>query len=242
MSETDFEHITADIRVIALDAVGTLIYPAQPVAETYVEVAAQFGIHRTPETICERFTTAIDRQTIDVDYESDVWKTSEEFEQVWWRSFIADVFELEPQSSSPLFTSLWNHYANQTAWRLFEDAQEFLDAATATNRQIVIASNFDSRLRAICQSNPHLMRCKEIFVSSEVGYRKPSVNFYRTLSRTLGQPLETILMVGDDEIADYEGARNAGCCSMHLKRSGAHAPNQIELLTDLLAHDRAGGA
>ena len=44
-----------------------------------------------------------------------------------------------------------------------------------------IASNFDSRLRTICRDHPPLHECRQIFVSSEIGYPKPELQYYRSV-------------------------------------------------------------
>lgn len=55
-----------------------------------------------------------------------------------------------------------------------------------------------------------------IFISSEVGYKKPSKEFYDTLLSTYGLKPEECLMVGNDESADIQGAHLAGMDSLYL--------------------------
>ena len=55
-----------------------------------------------------------------------------------------------------------------------------------------------------------------IFISSEVGYKKPSREFYDTLLSTYGLNPKECLMVGNDESADIQGAHLAGMDSLYM--------------------------
>lgn len=55
-----------------------------------------------------------------------------------------------------------------------------------------------------------------IFISSEVGFKKPSQEFYDTLLSTYGLNPKECLMVGNDESADIQGAHLAGMDSLYI--------------------------
>lgn len=55
-----------------------------------------------------------------------------------------------------------------------------------------------------------------IFISSEVGFKKPSQEFYDTLISTYGLNPKECLMVGNDESADIQGAHLAGMDSLYI--------------------------
>jgi HAD superfamily hydrolase (TIGR01549 family) len=50
--------------------------------------------------------------------------------------------------------------------------------------------------------------------SSEIGYRKPSKHAYQLALISIGSELSKILMVGDNEIADIQGAKSVGLSTM----------------------------
>jgi putative hydrolase of the HAD superfamily len=81
-----------------------------------------------------------------------------------------------------------------------------------------IASNFDGRLRTICRGHSPLDECRHIFVSSEVGFPKPELPFYRAVEERLGLLPEQILLVGDDEAADVTGPIAVGWQALWLRR------------------------
>lgn len=55
-----------------------------------------------------------------------------------------------------------------------------------------------------------------IFISSEVGYKKPSKEFYNKLLSTYGLNPKECLMVGNDESADIQGAHFSGMDSLYI--------------------------
>ena len=55
-----------------------------------------------------------------------------------------------------------------------------------------------------------------IFISSEVGYKKPSKEFFEKLLETYQLDPKTCLMVGNDESADIKGAQIVGMDSLYM--------------------------
>jgi glucose-1-phosphatase len=63
---------------------------------------------------------------------------------------------------------------------------------------------------------------RKVFVSSEMGVRKPDREAFEAISREIGVPLEKILFF-DDTLANVEGARKAGLPAVHVK-----SPQDVE--------------
>ncbi|HEV3344531.1 MAG TPA: HAD family hydrolase, partial [Pirellulales bacterium] len=63
-------------------------------------------------------------------------------------------------------------------------------------------------------------RCDYVFVSSELGVRKPSPDFFSQIAKALHVAAERILLVGDDRSNDYLAARAAGWQAVFLDRDG----------------------
>lgn len=230
----------AALKTIVFDAVGTLIYPAVPVKQTYREHANRFGITLAPEQISQRFSAAyqshgrkryaawrVAEGTATVDYES--------IEQQRWRSIVADVFpELHP--IEPLFSSLWKHYADPLNWRVYDDVEPTWNALRSRGLQIVIASNFDQRLLALQRHCRILSTCDRLFISSQLGFVKPQPDFYRALRDALGSQPGELLMVGDDWENDYLAPQRDGWHAIPLcRRRGDLAPPALTSLDGLAA-------
>ena len=100
-----------------------------------------------------------------------------------------------------------------------------------------LASNFDRRLRRVLAGHPELAAAGHLAISSEIGWRKPGLEFFTALCTGIELPPEKVLLVGDDVINDYEGARNAGLEAILLDSEGeAHSAQRtcIQQLRELL--------
>lgn len=203
--------IPSHIRVVLFDAVGTLIYPHPPVAEVYHRAGSKLGSKYSLEEVGPRFRAAIKRH-------HQGGQTSEELERERWQRIVYDVMDDVEDPQHLLLNDLWQHFGSVSSWRLFDDVAPFWTELAGRGYLLGIASNFDSRLRAICRERPPLDECQHIFVSSEVGCPKPEPRFYRAVEERLGLRPEEILLIGDDYEADVAGPSAAGWQAHWLRR------------------------
>lgn len=203
------------IQAVVFDAVGTLIQPRPSVAAAYAAAGRRHGCELTEAETLARFRAAFARQET-VDASSQV-VVDEQRELARWRAIVADVF---PHATNPqrLFQELWSHFARPDSWALFDDASTALAALLARGLTVAIGSNFDERLIPICQDLPELCAVR-VFVSSQLGARKPHLAFFAAIQQALSLPPRAILMVGDDSENDFQGARAAGWRAVLIDRS-----------------------
>ncbi len=206
------------IRAVLFDAVGTLIYADPPVAATYAEVGHRFGSTLDEATICERFRRALASED-EIDRTVHRLRTDQSREHERWRRIVAEVF-CEVSDPAPIFDDLWRHFASPESWCVYDDVPACLERIAASGTTLGIASNFDDRLHAIVNSLVPLEHCRHLFVSSQLRWRKPAVNFFREIERNLGMASHEILLVGDDSENDYRAATNAGWQAAFLDREG----------------------
>jgi putative hydrolase of the HAD superfamily len=110
------------------------------------------------------------------------------------------------------------------------------EVLAARGLRLGIASNFDGRLRGVCSGFAPLDRCDWLFVSSELGVRKPSPDFFSRIENRLQVAAEGILLVGDDWSNDHLAARAAGWQTVFLDRGGDRlGADSIRSLTELPA-------
>lgn len=200
----------AQVVCIAFDAVGTLIYPDPPVAEVYARVGTKYGVPLSPSDVRERFWDAFRQE-----YEN-LSTTSESEERLRWRRIVERVFGL--QDSEPCFEELFEHFGQAGSWRCFPDVEETLSVLAERGLELVLASNFDSRLHAICEGHPALQNLGTRIISSEVGSFKPHTAFYEALLNQTGFVAQEVLMVGDDWKNDVVGAAEMGLQTVYLNR------------------------
>lgn len=195
-------------RLVLFDAVGTLFTPEPSAAEVYFRAGRAAGSNLALADISHRFTAAFARQE-SLDAAAGDFRTSELRERARWRNIVAEVFG-DLEETEPLFAILWEHFACPENWRLYEDARDAVDQIARLNLPWGIASNFDARLRRIAadclpELNPH-----RLFISSEIGFRKPGIQFFRAVEQRTGLDAGELLLVGDDWQNDVNGGRQAG--------------------------------
>jgi putative hydrolase of the HAD superfamily len=196
------------VRAVFFDAVGTLLYPTAPPAETYAEAARRQGVILDPATVLSRFRAAF-RAEEEVDRAAD-WVTSEWREVERWRRIVAASLPELPDPERG-FTELFTHFARPDAWGVRRDVGHVL---AALGRRVVvlgIGSNLDTRLHAVVAGHDVLRPVAErVVVSAAVGHRKPSPKFFEAVIRAAGCPAGDVVFVGDEPANDYAGATAAG--------------------------------
>ena len=203
------------IRALFLDAAGTLIEPAEPVAEVYARAAAALGNPVDPALIKPAFIRAF---TSLGDPAWDAHPDGDTAERAWWQEVVAATFG--HASGSPggraLFEALFAHYADPAAWRVFPEVPEVLAAARAAGFKLAVVSNFDRRLHGILAG--HGLEFDAVITSADAGCRKPRAGiFEKALQEAQIGPSEA-LHGGDSMAADVAGARAAGIAAFHLNR------------------------
>ena len=226
-------------RWVVFDAVGTLIQPNPSVSVAYHAIAARHGSRLTVSQISERFRRAFreseSKRFLDDQPDCTRWQSNNAIEIARWRWIVNEVVT-DVGDGERCFTELWDHFAHPASWSCFDDVKETLSALADAGYRMAIASNFDSRLHAVCDENSALRPIEHRFVSSETGFRKPAPEFYSAVISHCGSPAREILMVGDDPEHDVAGPKTAGMQAVLLDRRATNAhDNSIESLHQLVA-------
>lgn len=191
------------------DVVGTLVAPAEPIAATYAAVGRRHGRHLDEQAVAASFREAWRRQEcLDADT-SPPFTTSRSRERDRWRLIVEDVFG-EGDHTAMIFADLWEHYATPRAWKPLAAGTGLLEQACDAGLAVALASNFDERLLAIAPVVEPLTRFDRVFASSEIGWRKPAVQFFRRVEELLGLGPRELVLVGDDPELDVAAAVAAG--------------------------------
>ncbi len=208
-----------NIRAIFFDAVGTLIHPEPPAGLVYAEVGRRYGSRLTPAEVVRRFAAAFARQeALDL---ANVLRTSEERELRRWQQIVAEVLD-DVSDPAACFADLYRHFGLPEAWRCEPEVAVVLETLQARGYRQGIASNYDHRLRPVVEGLAALRPLREVVISSEVGWRKPAPGFFAALMDRTGLAADGILLVGDDLVNDYEGARACGMPTILLDPRGKH--------------------
>ena len=180
------------IRLLTVDAAGTLIRPWPSVGTVYAQTAREHGIIAEDKEIDRRFYKVFGNiqknQSITLGEEKDFWKT------VVLKTFqpFAKPIEIEP-----VFEKLWDLFAQGDHWRLSENAETTLQALKDRGYRIALLSNNDSRLRNVIQDLGIASIFEQIFISSEIGFEKPNPKIFKYVEREMSASAEEILHLGD---------------------------------------------
>lgn len=236
----------SEIQAVVFDAVGTLIYPSPGVSMAYQSfILRHCGFEANPAAVAHSVSTAMTSRSTE-----DHLTTSEEQEYEFWLQVVRNVCEcseqpVSDQQISECFEDLFQHFARPESWKMFPEVAETLAFFHDRQLPVAVASNFDKRLHSVCDGMDGLRDCAVRVVSSEIGFRKPSSDFYQSVCDQLGLPPEQILMVGDDLTNDIIGATSCGLKAAWVNRrredSMCLPPNAMEIhhLTDLVAWFKA---
>jgi putative hydrolase of the HAD superfamily len=218
---------------LLFDAVGTLIYADPSPAAVYAEVGRRHGVTLDEREIARRFRAAFAAEET-ADRCDPLGCTDEARELRRWRTIVAATF-VECADAEPLLRELWDHFAQPSAWRAYDDALDVVRQLAARNVVMGVASNFDARLHAIIAAHFPALPAAQVFASSELGYRKPAVDFFRSCERHL-PACHSFTLVGDDWENDVVGAQRAGWSAVYLDRAqkSARMHESISKLHDLI--------
>jgi putative hydrolase of the HAD superfamily len=223
------------VRAVFFDAVGTLLFPAAPPAETYAAAARRQGVSVDPVLVLSRFRAAFQAEE-EADRAAG-WVADEDREWERWLRIVATSL---PELPDPAlgFNELFEFFGRPEAWAVNPDVPKILGDLHSRGIVAGVGSNLDWRLHRIIAGHPVLAPVAErVVISAAVGYRKPSPRFFAEVVRVAGCEPGAILFVGDDLGNDYHGAAAAGLVSVLLTASGQppDAPRRINRLRDLLA-------
>jgi putative hydrolase of the HAD superfamily len=222
-----------DAGAVFFDAVGTLIFPEPSAATIYAAVGQRHGSRLSAADIAPRFAATFRRQeALD---EILGWRTSEEREVERWRTIVSEVLD-DVRDAEACFRELFEHFRRPSAWRVADDAAATLQTLAGQGPVLGLASNYDGRLRDVVAGLPVLAPIRHLAISSEIGWRKPAPQFFAALARFVGLPSDRLVLVGDDRVNDYEGARAAGLAAILVDREGKHpTATCIAQLSELIA-------
>jgi putative hydrolase of the HAD superfamily len=195
-------------RAVFFDAVGTLLFPAEPPADTYAAAARRQGVPLDPAVVLPRFLVAF-RAEEAFDATTD-WVTNEAREVERWRRIVAASLPELPDPARG-FAELFSHYARPAAWTVHPEAEAVFRDLACRGIRVGIGSNLDARLFEVVAGLDVLKpTAGRVVVSAAVGHRKPSPRFFSELVRTAGCEPGEVVFVGDDVRNDYLGAAAAG--------------------------------
>jgi putative hydrolase of the HAD superfamily len=195
---------------LLLDAAGTLLRPAEPVAETYARHARARGLHIDAKTIASRFAAAMTEAAPLRRGATD------------WRPYWQFVVQRCTGSDEPeLLDGLIHHFAAARAWTVAPGAAACCTSVRARGMKVAVVSNWDHHLRPLLTELGVSTWIDLLVVSAEEGLEKPDAAIFQRACARLEVAPARAVHVGDDPQADIEGAQAAGCTALLIGRDVA---------------------
>lgn len=180
-----------------VDAAGTLLHPARPVADVYAEFAARHGCPVAPALVAARLRPAMARHGA-LRRDDPSWSR-------YWRAVVGEALETEAP-----YEELYAHYARGEAWRVAPGARRCLEVLRDRGVRTALISNWDDRLRRTLDELDLVDSFDALLISGELGVEKPQPEIFRRAVDQLAVPAERSVMVGDSPESDMAGARAVG--------------------------------
>ena len=213
-------------KVAIFDAGLTLFYPYPSVADIYHNIAKKYNVHKEVNIISQRFKEAWRDRKQNVNHSIIGKKCSPQDEKLYWKNIVRYVFKdclKDFVCFDDFFDHLYLEFGSPHYWRIFPEVINVLKTLRQRKISMYIVSNWDSRLRDVCDAFKITSYFKEIFISFEVGYSKPDIRiFNRVLKQVKQFRSNQIIYVGDNPIDDIMCSQAVGFQAIYLNRKGEY--------------------
>ncbi len=215
-----------DVRVVLLDAAGTLFRVRGSVGAVYSELAARHGVQAPHDQVEQRFVSAFRRKSAEGIAPQDTIDP-EVAEKRWWREIVQEVFSdrMSEATMDSYFHDVFEHFRTAAAWEVYPDTSRSLEDLRSRGLRLAVVSNFDSRLFDILENLEIGRFFENTFISWRAGVAKPDPRIFRDAVGALGVAPARALHVGDSLQEDYQGAIRAGLRAVLLDRRRLQPPS-----------------
>ena len=203
------------VRGVILDVDGTLLTLKRPISETYASVLQTYDIPCALEPLHvaikhvwgefqDDYLNAAHQHATDHHREEQVWK---EFVR---RVLVRAQVSLEQARVAAVVNSIYDAFSRADTRSIASGASSFLLSMNEKRIPVIAATNNDRRTIKVLDELGLSGSLAGIFVSGELGWKKPSPFFFEALERTLAIPRSQLLHVGNDPVLDVEAAHRIG--------------------------------
>jgi putative hydrolase of the HAD superfamily len=209
-------------KVIFLDAVGTLFGVKGSVGEIYSQIAQEFGVEVSAETLNQTFLQSFKAASPPIFPDAEP-QDIPQYEFEWWFRIAQSTFELAGvlekfADFSAFFSEVYIHFGTAEAWFTYADVVPALTKWRHMGIQLGIISNFDSRIYLVLQSLQLREYFDSITISTQVGAAKPDPKIFAYALEIHNCPPEAAWHIGDSIKEDYHGAKAAGLRGIWINR------------------------
>lgn len=211
-------------KVIFVDAVGTLFGVKGGVGEIYSEIARDFEVEVSPETLNRAFDNSFKTATAPIFPDADE-KDIPQLEFEWWKDIATRTFKAAGvierfADFAEFFSELYIHFGTAEAWFVYPDVVPALINWRRMGIELGVLSNFDSRIYSVLQALDLREFFGSVTICTQVGVAKPDPEIFAIALSKHNCPPKAAWHIGDDVDDDYEGAKSAGVRGIWINRKG----------------------
>jgi putative hydrolase of the HAD superfamily len=209
-------------KVIFLDAVGTIFGVKGSVGEVYSQIAQQFDVEVSAETLNTTFIRSFKAAPPPIFSDAEAQDIPQrEFD--WWRIIAQNTFESagviqQFSDFSAFFSELYIHFGTAEPWFVYPDVLSSLENWRRLGIELGVISNFDSRIYSVLQSLELSNYFTSVTISTEVHAAKPDPQIFAIALAKHNCPPEAAWHIGDSVVEDYQGAKAAGIRGVWIDR------------------------
>lgn len=192
----------------------------------YVKVCAARGIHLDERAVAAASAAVFG--ALDTDESRLTYENTEEADQRYYREINGAILERAgaPMSDELLriLETLQREFENPAHFHLYPDAVPTFEALRAAGFRLGIISNWSWNLPDLCDGLGITPYFEHIVTSARVGASKPHRAIFDYALTWFGVRPQEAVQIGDNAIADVQGARGVGMHAILMDRRNRPAP------------------
>ena len=199
------KELDQSLEGIVLDIDGTIVSLSKGVGEIYCELLRERGVVTDPthlQEIVGRVWGVFQPEYLNT---RDQNRTTHDREKETWLSFVREVLSqagLPCAHDTQLVEWIYDTFATSRFRRIEPGIEPFLRAARGMGFRVYAATNNDMRSKAVLEAVGLRELLSGVFVAGDIGWKKPSRNYYHILRDQIGSRAEALLHIGNDENLD----------------------------------------
>lgn len=234
-------------KAISFD-VGNTLLKAKPAVEViYYNILKKHGCEKDEAQVRKIFFESLDEYERKIFKEDLDLRTDDGEEEEWWRRVDETIAGRCGAKSDlgEICNELWEEFKKAESWEPFHEVSEVLDGLKQEGYTLGVTTNWHTKLGKILEAHGISRFLDFSVISTEVGYKKPSVKIFERTLEKAGCEKAELVHVGDHLDTDYQGARQAGLRAVLIdrdKKSKVKGPviSSLDQLHGVLAGEGAG--
>ena len=127
----------------------------------------------------------------------------------------------------PAFSALYLKNLSEQA-ALLPGVMKLLDQLAGNYKMVIITNGLSEVQKERFKRFPQLSLFEKVFISEEIGYKKPDPAFFQHVFDHIGNPSKNeALVIGDSLGSDMRGANNFGLDACWVNPKGAEVPEDL---------------